>query len=151
MLARRLRVQLPVQTGPFMRLSSLHLLALVSSVVALVWVPASARPFAGWGDQAEHRVVTVALVQSNDRQNRNVRVHNQTGWTMTGLSASSGGGWTRDLLVSGAVATGGSAVVSVDDGSGACLYSLRAEFDNGETLQRGGINSCQIADYYYTR
>jgi hypothetical protein len=44
-----------------------------------------------------------------------------------------------------------SQVVTVDDGSGACRYDFRAEFDNGETLRRAGINVCQIADYYFTR
>ena len=151
MLGQRLQVRLPAQTGPFMRVSSPCLPVLAASAVALVWVPATATTFAAGGDQAERGVVTVALVQSNDRRNRNVRIHNQTGWTMTGLVASSGGGWTRDLLVSGALAPGRSVVIPVDDGTGACLYSLRAEFGNGETLQRGGINSCQIADYYFTR
>lgn len=97
------------------------------------------------------RAVPAAAVQSQDTQNRNVRVHNQTGWTMTALSASSGGGWGPDLLGSAALASGRSEVVRIDDGSGACRYSLRAQFDNGETLERGGINACQIADYYFTR
>jgi len=42
-------------------------------------------------------------------------------------------------------------VVTIDDGSGACRYALRAEFDNGRTLQRSGINACLVADYYFTR
>ncbi|WP_309627507.1 hypothetical protein [Brevundimonas sp.] len=89
--------------------------------------------------------------QSNDAYNRDVRIHNQTGWPMTYLYASSGGDWSDDLLGSGVLAPGQSVVVTIDDGSGACRYSLRAEFDNGQSLQRNGVNACQVADYYFTR
>lgn len=95
--------------------------------------------------------VRVAIRQSNDAYNRDVRIHNQTGWSMTYLYASSGGEWSDDLLGSGTLSPGQSVVVTIDDGSGACRYSLRAEFDNGQTLQRSGINACQVADYYFTR
>lgn len=89
--------------------------------------------------------------QSNDAHNRNVRVHNQTGWPMTHLQTSSGRAWSSDLLGTGTLAPGASMVVRMDDGSGACRYALRAQFDNGQSLQRDGVNACQIADYYFTR
>ena len=88
---------------------------------------------------------------SQDAYNRDVRIHNQTGWSMTYLYASSGGNWGDDLLGSGVLAPGQSVVVTIDDGSGACRYSLRAEFDNGQSLQRNGVNACEVADYYFTR
>lgn len=86
-----------------------------------------------------------------DGYNRNVRIHNQTGWTMTGLQASSNGSWGRDLLPAGPLSPGNSVVVRIDDGSGSCRYGLRAAFDNGQSLQRTGINACEVADYYFTR
>ena len=92
-----------------------------------------------------------APVQSNDAQNRNVRVHNQTGWTMTHLQVSAGTSWSADLLGSSTLSAGRSTVVRMDDGAGACRYSLRAQFENGQTLQRDGVNACQVADYYFTR
>lgn len=94
---------------------------------------------------------TVTAQQSNDANNRNVRIHNQTGWLMTGLSASSGGGWGTNLLGGGVLSPGRSLVVRLDDGVGGCRYALRAEFENGQTLERPGVNACQIADYYFTR
>ncbi len=96
-------------------------------------------------------ITRIAAMQARDGNNRNVRVHNQTGLTIVALQASSGSGWTGDLLGQGGLAAGRSVVVAIDDGTGACRYSLRARFDSGETLERGGINSCQIADYYFTR
>jgi len=91
--------------------------------------------------------------QSRDTYNRDVRVHNQTGWPMTYFYAARSGtdDWRGDLLGSGTLAPGNSVVVTVDDGSGACRYDFRAQFDNGEVLRRSGINVCQLADYYFTR
>jgi hypothetical protein len=92
-------------------------------------------------------------VQSQDGYNRDVRVHNQTGWTMTYFFASSSGSgaWGNDLLGSGTLGPGASVVLTIDNGSGACRYDFRGEFDNGESLDRTDINVCQIADYYFTR
>ncbi len=113
-------------------------------VLSLTGAPVSAEP------QAKRRAPAVSR-QSNDAYNREVRIHNQTGWSMTYLYASSGGDWSGDLLGSGTLSPGQSVVVRIDDGSGACRYSLRAEFDNGQSLQRNGVNACQVADYYFTR
>ncbi len=93
----------------------------------------------------------VAARQSDDDYNRDVRIHNQTGWTMTYLYPSSGGDWGGDLLGSGTLSPGDSVVVTIDDGTGACRYALLAEFDNGQSLQRNDVNACQVADYYFTR
>ena len=113
-------------------------------VLGLAGAPAAAEPHA-------KRMTPTAARQSNDAYNRDVRIHNQTGWPMTYLYASSGGDWGSDLLGSGVLSPGQSVVVRLDDGSGACRYSLRAEFDNGQSLQRNGVNACQVADYYFTR
>ena len=106
-------------------------------------------------ESASKRVATVHATAparpSQDAYNRDVRIHNQTGWSMTYLYASAGGDWGDDLLGSGTLEPGQSVVVSIDDGSGACRYSLRAEFDNGQSLQRNGVNACEVADYYFTR
>ena len=112
-------------------------------MLALGHAPVSAKPHS--------EPIAAAAGQSNDAYNRNVRIHNQTGWPMTHLYASSGGDWGGDLLGSGTLSPGQSMVVRMDDGAGGCRYSLRAQFDNGQTLQRDGVNACQVADYYFTR
>lgn len=91
--------------------------------------------------------------QSRDGQNRRVRVHNQTGWTITALYATDPrrADWRGDLMSGAALATGDSVLINVDDGAGACVYVLRAEFSNGQALERVGVNVCRIADYYFTR
>ena len=91
--------------------------------------------------------------QSPDGRNRRVRIHNQTGWVLTSLQLSDSRreDWRGAALGREAVATGESVIVNVDDGAGSCIYVLRAEFSNGQSLERTNVNACQIADYYFTR
>lgn len=113
-----------------------------------------AAPAPGWTQSADQsRGATRGAQSSNDGQNRRVRVHNQTGWTIVSLYATDPArtDWRGDLLTPEALATGDSAVIDVDNGSGACVYVVRAEFSNGERLERVGVNVCRIADYYFTR
>jgi len=97
--------------------------------------------------------VRTSEATAQDSFNRDVRVHNQTGWTMTYVYAASTGSetWGGDLLRSRTLAPGDSLVMTINDGSGACRYDLRAVFDNGEALRRNNIDVCRIADYYFTR
>lgn len=92
-------------------------------------------------------------MQSRDGYNRRVRIHNQTGWTMTHFYASDSriDSWQEDMLGRNVLAAGNSIMMNIDDGSGACLYDFKARFTNGQELTRMGVNVCQIADYYYTR
>ena len=92
-------------------------------------------------------------VRSRDAHNRRVRVHNQTGWTMTRFYALAARPNVREANLLGveALASGGSWALDLDDGSGACVFDFRAEFANSQTLVRQGVNVCRIADYYFTR
>lgn len=97
--------------------------------------------------------ISATTVQSRDGLNRRVRIHNQTGWTMTHFYASDArvDSWEEDMLGRGVLANGASVMMNIDDGSGACIYDFKARFSNGQELTRFGVNVCQIADYYYTR
>lgn len=90
--------------------------------------------------------------QSRDGQNRRVRIHNQTGAALQQLRAADvrTGEFGANLL-GGAVASGSSAQVLIDDGQGGCLYDLRAELAGGQVLLRENVNVCRIADFYLTR
>lgn len=91
--------------------------------------------------------------QSNDGQNRRVRIHNQTGVALHKLQAADvrTGVFGADLLAGTPVASGASTPVTIDAGAGGCLYDLRAELAGGQVLLRENINVCRIADYYLTR
>jgi hypothetical protein len=95
----------------------------------------------------------MATAQSQDGQNRRIRVHNQTGVVLAQLQAADvrSGNYGADLLGGTAVEAGASRLLTIDDGQGGCLYDLRAELAGGQTLVRENVNVCRIADYYLTR
>ena len=98
-------------------------------------------------------VTVSAPVQSRDGQNRRVRIHNTTGWTMLRFYASNvrTSDWEEDILGDDVLENNASIIMNIDDGTGACLFDFKAEFTNGQSLIRNNINVCEIADYYYTR
>ncbi len=121
--------------------------ALIAAALGTVSTAAAEPVIAG------DKAAVSAPVQSRDGQNRRVRIHNNTGWTMLRFYASDSrvDDWEEDMLGRDVLAAGSSIMMNIDDGSGACLYDFKAEFTNGEVLTRFNVNVCQIADYYYTR
>lgn len=87
-----------------------------------------------------------ALAQ--DGYDRRVRVHNDTGVTLTHLYSTNSGdaNWGGDILGSSVIPAGSSIVVDFDDGTGACLFDVRARFSDGDVLERYRINVCQVTD-----
>ena len=83
---------------------------------------------------------------------RHVTIVNATNNTMVRFYASNSGrtSWEEDILGDRILKPGQSVRINVDDGSGACLYDFRADFDDGDKLTRTGINVCEISTYRYT-
>lgn len=81
-------------------------------------------------------------------QDRNVDVHNDTGVTLTHLYSTNSGqdDWGGDILGSDVIGPGESVTVDFDDGSGACLFDVRARFADGDVLEQYQINVCRISD-----
>lgn len=138
--------------------SALALSALALSALAPVGpAPARVQAATAMGPSEPRRAISMrpfaGISRSRDGRNRRIRIHNQTGWTISALHFSSTGSdaWSGDVLGADARPPGGHWSLDVDDGSGACLYDLRARFMNGQTLVRNGVNVCEIADFYYTR
>lgn len=86
-----------------------------------------------------------AVAQDYDRR---VRVHNNTGVTLTHLYSTNSGesSWGGDILGSSVIPDGGSVVVDFDDGSGACSFDVRARFADGDVVEQYGINVCAVTD-----
>jgi hypothetical protein len=90
--------------------------------------------------------------QSNDGENRRVRIINVTGVTMTHFYASNSGqnSWQEDMLGNDVLRSGASVMMNIDDGTGACIYDFKARFADGDELKRFRINVCEISEYRYT-
>ncbi|HEY5072226.1 MAG TPA: hypothetical protein VII63_09355 [Caulobacteraceae bacterium] len=92
-----------------------------------------------------------ALAQSNDGQNRHVKIINETSHTMVHFYASNVNteSWEEDILGRDVLRVGGDVVINIDDGTGHCLFDFKAVFDDGDALVRRNVNVCRVTTYRY--
>ena len=83
---------------------------------------------------------------------RRVNIVNKTGLVMTHFYASNSGtdSWEEDILGRDTLADGETVQVDINDGSGACKFDFKAVFENGASLERQGIDVCQVSSFTYT-
>jgi hypothetical protein len=84
-----------------------------------------------------------------DSYNRRVVVINNTSYVMYAFHASnvSRDSWEEDILGDESIMPGERAGITIDDGSGYCLYDLRATFFTGDDfvpVYRYDANVCEI-------
>lgn len=78
---------------------------------------------------------------------RRVVISNATGrtiWRFYG-SRSSTSSWEEDILGSNVLSNGGSVNIDFDDGTGACIFDLKAEFRDGSSLVQSGVDVCRVS------
>ena len=80
-----------------------------------------------------------------------LRVSNHSALSMVNFYATSVDeeGWRSDLLGETVLVSGRSIDLTIDDGSGQCLYDFRAVFANGRVETAHSVNICQIHAYDY--
>lgn len=96
--------------------------------------------------------------QSNDGKDRRVLIINGTSITMSHFYASNSdaGDWEEDIFGGYTLASGASVLIDIDDGTGACIYDLKAMFpvaayDGGYgQVVTFSINVCEVAEYRFT-
>lgn len=91
---------------------------------------------------------TAAPALSLDRL---VTIVNNTGFTIIRFYGSNtgSGSWEEDILGDDVLPSGSSVVINFDDASGYCMFDFRAEFEDGDVLERGGVNVCEIGTFTY--
>lgn len=82
---------------------------------------------------------------------RRVEIVNNTGFTIVEFYGSNTGSksWEEDILGPNVLPSGQSVVINFDDASGYCKFDFRAVFEDGDVLDRGGVNICEIATFTY--
>jgi hypothetical protein len=82
---------------------------------------------------------------------RRVRIINNTGFTIVEFYGSNTGSdtWEEDILGSDVLPSGSSVVINFDDATGYCMFDFRAVFDDGDVLERGGVNVCETETFTY--
>ncbi|MBL4807404.1 MAG: hypothetical protein JKY31_08955 [Rhodobacteraceae bacterium] len=80
----------------------------------------------------------------NDGRNRVVDIVNDTGVTMTRFYASNTNqrDWGHDRFGSTVLYSGNYKTLNIDDGTGACMFDLRAQFADGDVVTRSNFNVC---------
>ena len=86
-------------------------------------------------------------------QDRNVRIHNDTGVTLYRFYSTNSGSskWGSDVMGSSTLASGRAMNLNFDNKYGYCEFDFRAIFEDGSELQKGNVNVCEISDYSYTQ
>ncbi len=81
--------------------------------------------------------------------NRRVRIINNTRFVMTNFQASNvrRRSWEEDMLGRSVVQPGGSFVANINDGTGFCMFDLRAKFQGGRQAERRNVNVCTVSSW----
>jgi len=77
-------------------------------------------------------------------QNRHVQIINNTGrsvWRLYGSRASTNS-WEEDILGSNVLPNGRATDVNFNDGTGACIFDMKVEFENGGSIVQNNVNVC---------
>jgi hypothetical protein len=82
---------------------------------------------------------------------RRVTLINNTGFTIVEFYGSNTGvdSWQEDILGADVLPSGSSVVINFDDATGYCMFDFRAVFEDGDVLERGDVNICEIATFTY--
>ncbi len=82
---------------------------------------------------------------------RQVTLVNNTGFTIVEFYGSNTGSgtWEEDILGPDVLPSGSSVVINFDDATGYCMFDFRAVFNDGDVLERGGVNVCEIGTFTY--
>jgi hypothetical protein len=84
--------------------------------------------------------------------NRVVTIVNETSVTMTKFYASNVGtkNWEENILDGDRLQPGESIDIDIDDGTKACRYDFRAVFKDGESVEKGNVNVCEVGEFSFT-
>jgi len=93
--------------------------------------------------------IMLSLAQSAVAEDRRVRVINETSVTMVRLYGSNVGtdDWEEDILGSDVLEPYSSMMVNFDDGTGYCMFDLKAVFSDGDVVIRRRLNVCETSSW----
>ena len=73
-------------------------------------------------------------------------IANATSHTLTHLyiSPAAAKDWDQDILGNQVLSAGESGLVSIEDGVESCMYDFKADFDDGDSIEVGGVDICKL-------
>lgn len=96
--------------------------------------------------------IASAPVADADRQNRRVKIINETSFDMVRFYGSNVGtdDWEEDILGKDILRAGRSVTINFDDGTGYCMYDFKAVFDDGDEVVARRKNVCELGSFRFT-
>jgi len=83
---------------------------------------------------------------------RKVKVVNKTKTAIFAFYASrtSTNDWEEDILGDDVIMPGESMVIDIDDGTGACRFDFKGEFEDGDEVVKSNVDVCKIGEFSFT-
>jgi ABC-type glycerol-3-phosphate transport system substrate-binding protein len=97
-------------------------------------------------------LAVIAGSATAESENRKVKIINETNHTVVHFYGSNAGStsWEEDILGEDVLKPGKSVTINFDDGSGYCKFDFLAKFDDGDKVEKHGIDVCKITTFRLT-
>lgn len=99
-------------------------------------------------------VMVTALATTNTAlaADRKVKVINKTRTPIFAFYASrtTTNDWEEDILGDDVIMPGESMMINIDDGSGACKFDFKGEFEDGDEVVKKNVDVCRIGEFSFT-
>ncbi|HLU00170.1 MAG TPA: hypothetical protein VKZ70_10560 [Burkholderiaceae bacterium] len=98
-------------------------------------------------------VVTLAGTNAAVAADRKVKVINKTKTPLFAFYASrtSTDDWEEDILGDDVIMPGRSLVIDIDDGTGACKFDFKGEFEDGDVVVKRNIDVCKVGEFSFVQ
>lgn len=100
-------------------------------------------------------ITVTALAGTNTAlaADRHVKVINKTKTPIMAFYASrtSSDDWEEDILGDDVIMPGESMVINIDDGTGACRFDFKGEFEDGEEVVKSNVDVCKVGEFSFTQ
>src|SRR5690606_31508517 len=98
-------------------------------------------------------IAVVALAGTNSAlaADRKVKVINKTKTPIFAFYASrtSTNDWEEDILGDDVIMPGESMVIDIDDGTGACKFDFKGEFEDGDSVVKKNVDVCKVGEFSF--
>jgi len=98
-------------------------------------------------------VATLAGTNTALAADRKVKVINKTKTPIFAFYASrtSTNDWEEDILGDDVIMPGESMVIDIDDGTGACKFDFKGEFEDGDEVVKKNVDVCKVGEFSFVQ
>ncbi len=96
-------------------------------------------------------VLLVASALSAGAVDRNVNIHNNTGYAIYRFYSTNSGAtkWGNDVMGSSTLPYGNFMRLNFDNKYNYCMFDFRIEFEDGTSYEERGVDVCTVGDFTF--